>query len=100
MKYKYILLYSKKIYSYYIYIVENRGFHFRRVDFSFSRHDFNVGKTRYIIFLFQNSKKGHVGYVEDYLHMKGVFLNEKKWFVFDTSRYFTFYIISNLIFDF
>ena len=69
MKYKYILLYSKKKYSYYIYIVENPGFHFRRVDFVFFGHDFNVGKLRYIIFIFQNSKKGYVGYVEDYLHM-------------------------------
>jgi hypothetical protein len=47
------------------------------MDLSFFGHVLNVGKLRYIIFLFQNSKKGHVGYVEDYLHMKGVFLNEK-----------------------
>jgi len=72
----------------------------KNVDLSFFGHDLNVGKMRYIIFIFQDSKKGHVGYVEDYLHMKWVFLNEKKWFVFDTSRYFTFYIIFNLIFDF
>ena len=56
--------------------------------------------TTYIFFIFQNSKKGDVCYVVGSLHIQGVFLSEKKWFVFDTSRYFTFYKIFNLIFDF
>ena len=34
-----------------------------RYNFIFLGHDLNVGKLRYIIFLFQNSKKGYVGYV-------------------------------------
>ena len=81
-------------------IPEKPQIRYFRYNFIFLGHDLNVGKLRYIIFLFQNSKKSHVGYVVTPLHMKGLSYTEKKALSLDTSRYFTFYIIFNLIFDF